>query len=74
MKGQTLLLAWLLAGLYLPTENGKYTEHIEFFSRDDSRAGASLEFNFELIDGLWRHSGLNSRGEPMYEVWSLRGK
>lgn len=54
------------------TANGKYTEHIGFFSRDDSRVGASLEFNFELKDGDWHHSGLSSKGQPIYEVWSIR--
>ena len=51
-------------------EKGKYTEHIEFFSRDDSRVGASLVFDFELIDGEWHHSGKSSKGDPMYEIWS----
>ena len=54
------------------TENGQYTEHIDFFSRDNSRVGASLTFDYELINGVWNHSGLNSRGEPLYEFWSLR--
>lgn len=54
------------------TENGKYTENIEFFSRDNSRVGMSLEFDFELIDGNWHHSGLSSKGQPIYEIWSLR--
>ncbi|MEM0940040.1 MAG: membrane or secreted protein [Bacteroidota bacterium] len=54
------------------TIDGKYTENIEFFSRDDSRVGASLVFNYEIKDGKWHHSGNNSRGEPMYEVWSMR--
>lgn len=53
-------------------EDGVYTENIEFFSRDDSRVGASLEFQFEVKEGDWHHSGNNSRGEPMYEVWSRR--
>ena len=54
------------------TADGKYTEHIEFFSRDNARVGASLEFNYELKDGDWHHSGLSSKGKPIYEVWSLR--
>lgn len=58
-------------GTYTTTD-GKYTENIEFFSRDNSRVGASLEFNYELKEGDWQHSGKNSRGEPMFEVWSLR--
>ena len=54
------------------TENGKYTENIEFFSRDDSRAGVSLEFDYELVDGNWHHSGLSSKGDPIHEIWSIR--
>jgi len=54
------------------TDNGRYIEYIEFFSRDDSRVGAELGFDFELIDGEWHHSGLNSKGQPMYEVWKIR--
>ncbi len=52
--------------------NGVYTENIEFFSRDDSRVGAKLQFNFEVADKDWHHKGKNSRGEPMYEIWSRR--
>lgn len=54
------------------TVDGKYTENIEFFSRDNSRVGASLEFNYELVDGKWHHSGKSSKGAPLYEIWSLR--
>ncbi|RYZ44678.1 MAG: membrane or secreted protein [Chitinophagaceae bacterium] len=53
--------------------DGKYTENIEFFSRDSSRVGSSLSFDGKLEAGDWHHSGLSSRGEPIYEVWS-RGK
>lgn len=53
-------------------KNGKYTEHIEFFSRDSSRVGASLSFDGKLQDGDWHHSGLSSKGDPIYEVWSRR--
>ena len=51
-------------------ENGKYTENIQFFSRDNSRVGASLGFDFELKDGEWHHSGKSSKGDPIYEIWS----
>lgn len=54
------------------TIDGKYTENIEFFSRDDSRVGASLEFTYELKDGNWHHSGKSSKGDPLYEIWSMR--
>lgn len=56
------------------TEGGKYTENIQFFSRDNSRVGASLQFDFALEDGNWRHSGLSSRGDPIDEVWTRREK
>lgn len=51
-------------------ENGVYTENIEFFSRDDSRVGASLQFDYEIKDEHWHHSGSSSKGDPMYEIWS----
>ncbi len=53
-------------------ENGVYTEFIEFFSRDNSRVGAELQFSYELDGDDWHHTGKNSRGEPMYEIWSKR--
>jgi hypothetical protein len=52
--------------------NGEYTENIEFFSRDDSKAGLSLKFNYELIDGKWNHKGLSSKGDPIHEIWNMR--
>ena len=51
------------------TKDGKYTENIEFFSRDNSRVGASLEFDFSVEGKYWHHQGLSSRGEPIYEIW-----
>ena len=57
------------------TENGKYTENIEFFSRDQTRVGASLGFDYTLMDdGGWRHSGKSSKGDPLDEVWTQREK
>jgi hypothetical protein len=50
--------------------NGKYTENIEFFSRDSSRVGASLTFDGSVAGNIWTHSGKNSRGEPLHEEWS----
>lgn len=50
-------------------ENGKYTENILFFSRDNSRVGASLQFDGKLVDGKWHHRGLSSKGDKIYEVW-----
>lgn len=51
-------------------KDGKYTENIEFFSRDNSRVGASLTFDGKLEKGAWHHSGLSSKGAKIYEVWS----
>ena len=51
-------------------DDGKYTENIEFFSRDNSRVGASLSFDYEVKDGKWHHKGKSSKGDPIYEIWS----
>jgi hypothetical protein len=61
------------AGRYT-TENGKYVETIDVFSRDNSRAGMKLEFNFSIEDGDWHHNGLSSKGEPVNEIWTKREK
>lgn len=53
------------------TENGKYTENIEFFSRDSSRVGKQLRFDFDTKDGKWHHSGLSSTGNRINEVWQI---
>lgn len=50
--------------------NGKYVEHILFFSRDNGRVGAKLDFTGELKNGEWHHSGKSSKGDPIYEIWS----
>lgn len=55
-------------------KDGKYTENIEFFSRDNSRVGAALVFDGELKDGAWHHKGLSSKGDRIYEVWGLVSK
>ncbi len=56
------------------TENGKYTENIEFFSRDNSRVGAKLQFDFSIENGDWHHKGLSSKGDPIDEIWTKREK
>lgn len=50
--------------------DGVYTETIGFFSRDSSRVGMSLKFNDHLEGADWVHTGLSSKGDPIYEVWS----
>jgi hypothetical protein len=51
-------------------EGGKYTENIEFFSRDPQRVGAKLSFDFEVKGDNWHHSGLSTTGNKINEVWS----
>ena len=50
--------------------DGHYTETIRFFSRDSSRVGSRLRFDGKLVNGDWHHSGLSSKGDPIYEVWT----
>ncbi|SDS51026.1 DUF4488 domain-containing protein [Winogradskyella sediminis] len=54
------------------TKNGIYTEHIKFFSKDTSKVGISLEFNFKIENDQWIHTGFSSKGDPIHEIWSLR--
>ena len=51
-------------------KKGKYIENIDFFSRDSTRVGMSLNFEGKLDNGNWIHSGKSSKGDPIYEVWS----
>lgn len=50
--------------------NGKYTETIEFFSRDSTRVGASLTFDGSVKGDVWNHSGKSSKGDPLNEQWT----
>ncbi len=54
------------------TIDGIYTENIEFFSRDNSKAGLSLEFNYSIENNEWNHSGFSSKGDPLHEIWIIR--
>lgn len=51
-------------------EDGKYTERIEFFSRDGSRVGATLEFEGKVDGDTWDHRGRSSKGDPIHEIWT----
>lgn len=51
-------------------QDGKYTEHIEFFSRDSSRVGATLTFDGSVNNKVWTHKGLSSKGDPIHEEWT----
>ena len=56
------------------TINGKYSEKIEFFSRNNSRVGMNLEFNYDIDKGIWIHKGKTSKGDPLHEIWVKRKK
>lgn len=51
-------------------KEGKYTETIDFFSRDNSRVGRSLPFEGELKGNDWHHRGQSSTGGKVSEIWS----
>jgi hypothetical protein len=55
-------------GTYTATD-GKYMENIQFFSRDNSRVGQSLTFQFKREGNDWFHQGQSSTGKPLHEVW-----
>ena len=55
-------------------KDGRYTENIEFFSRDSSRVGASLVFDGSVSNNVWTHKGLSSRGDPIHEEWTREKK
>ena len=57
-------------GNYVFSDNN-YAEHLLFFSRDNSRVGNTLKFKGEIKNKDWHHCGLSSKGDPIYEVWSL---
>jgi hypothetical protein len=54
------------------TENGKYTEHIEFFTKTAESVGKTLSFDYSFVNGDWRHKGQKSTGGTMDECWSKR--
>jgi hypothetical protein len=54
------------------TDNGKYTENIEFFTKTAESVGKSLVFDYSFVDGDWRHRGQKSTGGPMDECWTKR--
>ncbi len=56
-------------------KDGKYTEKIDYFSRDNSRVGRSLTFNCEVKKSpeagtQWFHTGQSSTGGRVAEVWT----
>ena len=56
-------------GTYAVNKDGKYTENIEFFSRDNERVGMSLTFDRVLNGDDWTHAGQSSTGVRVHEIW-----
>ena len=52
--------------------NGTYEEHLDYFSRDNSRVGAKLPFSYAQKENDWYHKGLSSKGNPFHEIWTAR--
>lgn len=50
-------------------DGNKYTEHIQFFSKDQSNVGRSLQFSRKYEDGLWYHTGRDTKGKILMEKW-----
>lgn len=59
-------------GGYYTTEDGQYTEHIQFFSRNNTTVGRVLPFQYKLKERDWFHSGKSSKGDSMHEIWTKR--
>ena len=60
-------------GTYIASE-GQYNESIDFFSRDITRVGMTLSFDYERKADDWYHSGYSSKGNPLSEIWTLRNR
>jgi hypothetical protein len=52
--------------------DGKYTEHVEFFTKTPESVGKTLSFEYLFVNGDWRHKGEKSTGGQMDECWSKR--
>ncbi|MGB2404575.1 MAG: hypothetical protein ACPIA1_04480 [Flavobacteriaceae bacterium] len=53
-------------------KKGTYVETLDYFSRDNSKVGKVLPFTFTRKNNDWYHQGLNSKGNPMHEIWHWR--
>ena len=59
-------------GGYYSTEEESYTEHIEYFSRNNTSVGRILPFEYSVSGLDWHHQGFSSKGDPIHEIWSIR--
>ena len=59
-------------GGFYTAENEIYKENIQFFSRNNKSVGRVLPFQYSIKNNDWHHQGINSKGDPMYEIWTSR--
>lgn len=50
-------------------KRGKYVENIEFFSKNSDNVGRSIEFDIKMDEGLWSHTGRQTDGKALLEIW-----
>lgn len=53
-------------------QDGAYVETLAYFSRDNSKVGKVLPFEFSQKEDDWYHKGFTSKGTPMHEIWHKR--
>jgi hypothetical protein len=51
-------------------QDGRYTETLLFFSRDNNRVGMSLGFEAAVKAMEWQHTGKSSTGAKVNEIWT----
>ncbi|MFN2261367.1 MAG: hypothetical protein ABR595_04825 [Psychroflexus sp.] len=49
--------------------DNKHQEQIEFFSKNQSMTGITLEFSKNIEGDIWHHDGKSSKGEYIQERW-----
>lgn len=59
-------------GGYYSAKKERYTEHIEYFSRNNTSVGRVLPFEYSISGIEWHHQGFSSKGDPIHEIWSIR--
>jgi len=59
-------------GGYYSAEEERYTEYIEYFSRNNTSVGRVLPFEYSISGIDWHHQGFSSKGDPIHEIWSTR--
>ncbi|MDC0486129.1 hypothetical protein OAN60_03885 [Flavobacteriaceae bacterium] len=59
-------------GGYYTAKDGIYTEHIEYFSRNNTSVGRVLPFEYSVSGADWHHQGFSSKGDAMHEIWAKR--